>query len=76
MSPKISKILEKYSTKQTSTWIIEGVSYQGINAPNLSRNDGLSKEIENREHNKLKCEFEQKLDVFREREVSERKRRK
>jgi hypothetical protein len=37
----------KYSTKQNSTWTIEGVTYRRTNAPNLSSKDGLSKEIEN-----------------------------
>jgi hypothetical protein len=41
-----AKILNKYSTKQNSTWTIEGVTYRRTNAPNLSNNDGLSKEIE------------------------------
>jgi hypothetical protein len=41
-----AKILKKYSTKQNSTWTIEGVTYRRTNAPNLSNNDGLSKEIE------------------------------
>jgi hypothetical protein len=40
-----AKILKKYSTKQNSTWTIEGVTYQRIIAPNLSSKDGLSKEI-------------------------------
>jgi hypothetical protein len=44
-----AKILKKYSTKQNSNWTIEGVTYRGTNAPNLSSKDGLSKEIENRE---------------------------
>jgi hypothetical protein len=41
-----AKILKKYSTKQNSTWTIRGVTYRRTNAPNLSNNDGLSKEIE------------------------------
>jgi hypothetical protein len=41
-----AKILKKYSTKQNSIWTIEGVTYQRTNAPNLSNNYGLSKEIE------------------------------
>jgi hypothetical protein len=41
-----AKILKKYSTKQNSTWTIGGVTYWRTNAPNLSNNDGLSKEIE------------------------------
>jgi hypothetical protein len=40
-----TKILKKYFTKQNSTWTIEGVTYRRTNAPNLSNNDGLSKEI-------------------------------
>jgi hypothetical protein len=47
----------KYSTKQNSKWIIEGVTYQRTNAPNLSSKDGLSKEIEN-------CEQEQQEHGF------------
>ena len=70
-----SKILGKYFTKQNSTWISGGVTYQGTNAPNLSRKDGLSKEIENHENNQQEHEFEQSLGVFREREKSGRKRR-
>jgi hypothetical protein len=46
MSPIELKILKKYSTKQNSTWTIGGVTYRRTNAPNLSNNDGLSKEIE------------------------------
>jgi hypothetical protein len=44
-----AKIPKKYSTKQNSTWTIEGVTYWRTNAPNLSSKDGLSKEIKNRE---------------------------
>jgi hypothetical protein len=40
-----AKILKKYSTKQNSTWTIGGVTYQRTIAPNLSNNDGQSKEI-------------------------------
>jgi hypothetical protein len=42
-----AKILKKYFTKRNSTWTSGGVTYRRINSPNLSRNDGLSKEIEN-----------------------------
>jgi hypothetical protein len=54
----------KYSTKQNSTWIIEGVTYQRINTPNLSSKDGLSKEIENHEKEQQEHEFEQWSGVF------------
>jgi hypothetical protein len=46
LQPIELKYSRKNSTKQNSTWTIEGVTYQRINAPNLSNNDGLSKEIE------------------------------
>jgi hypothetical protein len=41
-----AKILKKYFTKRNSTWTSGGVTYRRTSAPNLSRNDGLSKEIE------------------------------
>jgi hypothetical protein len=41
-----AKIHKKYFTKQNSTWTSGGVTYWRTIAPNLSRNDGLSKEIE------------------------------
>jgi hypothetical protein len=53
-----AKILKKNSTKQNSTWTIEGVTYRRTNAPNLSSKDGLSKEIENREQEPQEHGFE------------------
>jgi hypothetical protein len=41
-----AKILKKYLTKRNFTWTSGGVTYRRTNAPNLSRNVGLSKEIE------------------------------
>jgi hypothetical protein len=40
-----AKILKEYFTKRKFTWTSGGVTYQRTIAPNLSRNDGLSKEI-------------------------------
>jgi hypothetical protein len=40
-----AKILKKYFTKRNSTWTSGGVTYRRTNAPNFSRNVGLSKEI-------------------------------
>src|SRR4051794_3561752 len=74
MSPKMAK----YSTKKISTWIIGGVTYRRSNAPNLSRNDGLSKEIENREKEQRKTRVRDLCPCFffREREETEWKRKK
>jgi hypothetical protein len=41
-----AKILKEYFTKRNSTWTSGGVTYRRTIAPNLNRNDGLSKEIE------------------------------
>jgi hypothetical protein len=53
-----AEILKIYSTKQNSIWIIEGVTYQRTNAPNLSSKDGLIKEIENHEQEQKELVFE------------------
>jgi hypothetical protein len=53
-----AKILKKYSTKQNSTWTIEGVTYWITNARNLSSKDGLSKEIKNWEQEQQEHGFE------------------
>jgi hypothetical protein len=38
-------MLKKNFTKRNYTWISGGVTYRRTIDPNLSRNDGLSKEI-------------------------------
>ena len=48
-----------------------GVTYQRINAPNLSTNDGLSKEIESREQEQQELVCKEWCVVFR---VTERER--
>ena len=63
----IAKMFGKVDTFWTYQ-IIGGVTYRRTNAPNLSRNDGLRKEIENREQEQQKLVFEQWYRVFRERE--------
>jgi hypothetical protein len=60
----VLKILKKYSTKQNSTWTIEGVTYWRTNAPNLSIKDGLGKEIENCEQEQQEHGYEQWSGVF------------
>jgi hypothetical protein len=64
MSSTTAKYSRKCSTKQNSTWILGGVTYRRANAPNLSREDGLSKEIENREQEQQEHEFEKRWCVF------------
>ena len=44
--------------------MIGGVTYQRTNAPNLSRKDGLSKEIKNHEHEQQERKFEKCCGVF------------
>jgi hypothetical protein len=55
----VLKILKKYSTKQNSTWTIEGVTYRRTNALNIRSKDGLSKEIENHEQEQQEHGFQQ-----------------
>ena len=59
-----SKILNLYKTIQDSNWRGEGVTYRRRFAPNLSKNNGLNKEIENSSTQEQELGFEQWGVIF------------
>ena len=59
-----SKILKLHSTNHKSNWTSGGGTYQGAIPQKISSNDGLSKEIENREQEQQELELEQVFRCF------------